>query len=157
MADLRELMRSLGHPEAVTHLQSGNIVFAGAGQHVPEARAEIEAGIASRFGFEVQVLIRTRAELARIVAANPLPAAAAEPSRYMVTFLDPSPTPEQIARLDPAEFLPDELQFGEGAVYAWYHGGLQSSKLTDAIWTRRLGVTATTRNWRTVTWLAGAG
>ena len=157
MADLRELMRSLGHPDAVTHLQSGNIVFASAGKGVAETRAEIESGIASRFGFDVRVLIRTHAELVGIVAANPLPAAAAEPSRFMVTFLDPSPTREQIARVDPSEFLPDELCFGEGAVYAWYHGGLLGSRLTDAIWTRRMGVTATTRNWRTVTWLAGAG
>ena len=157
MADLRELMRSLGHPDAITHLQSGNIVFDSAGKEVAKVRGELEAAIASRLGLEVRVLIRTRAELVRIVEANPLPAATAEPSRFMVTFLDPSPTAEQIAGVDPAEFLPDELRFGDGVAYAWYHQGIQASKLTDAVWSRRLGVLATTRNWRTVTWLAGAG
>lgn len=157
MADLRELLRSLGHPDAITHLQSGNIVFTNAGKKVAKVRGELEAGIASRFGLEVRVLIRTRAELVRIVAANPFPAAAADPTRFMVTFLDPSPTGEQIAGVDPTDFLPDELCFGEGVVYAWYHDRILARKLTDAVWTRQLGVTATTRNWRTVTWLAGAG
>ena len=156
MADLRELVGSLGHANVLTHLQSGNVVFSSPRRDVATLRGEFEAGIATRFGLDVRVLVRTHAELARVVATNPFPAAAADPARFLVTFLDPSPTPDRVALVDPAEFGPDEFRFGDGVVYVWYRGGILASKLTDAVWTRRLGVTATSRNWNTVTRLAGS-
>jgi len=156
MAELRELVTSLGHADVVTHLQSGNVVFSSRRHDVSKLRGEIEAGIASRFGLEVRVLIRTRGELARIVETNPLPGAAADPTHFRVTFLDPRPTSDQVALVDPSEFRPDEFRFGDGVVYVWYRGGILESKLTDAVWIRRLGVTATSRNWSTVTRLAGS-
>ena len=155
MAELRDLVTSLGHADVVTHLQSGNVVFSSRRHDLSKLKGEIEAGIASRFGLEVRVQIRTRGELARIVEANPLPGAAAGPARFLVTFLDPSPTSDRVGLVDPSEFRPDEFRFGDGVVYVWYRGGILESNLTDAVWTRRLGVTATSRNWNTVTRLAG--
>ena len=133
MADLRELVGSLGHGDVHTHLQSGNVIFSSGRLDVAKLRGEIEAGIASRFGLDVRVLVRTRAELARVVESNPLPGAAADPTRFLVTFLDPSPTPDRVALIDPAEFGPDEFRFGDGVVYAWYRGGILASKLTNTV------------------------
>jgi uncharacterized protein (DUF1697 family) len=36
-------------------------------------------------------------------------------------------------------------------IYAWYRAGLQASKLAGSSTERSLGVTATARNWSTIT------
>ncbi len=153
MSDLRELLEGLGYGEVRTHLQSGNAVFTAPGAHSPERLAgEIEDALAEQVGIAVKVLVRTRAEMERAIAANPLlETAAGEHSRLLVTFLSHAPDREAIAELAPAEFEPDVFAIGEREIYAWYPEGVRATKLSNAFWERRLGVVATGRNWRTVT------
>ncbi len=93
MAHLRELLLDLGYEDVCTHLQSGNAVFT-AGDVLPDVASQaIEGQLARSLGLGVRVLVRTAADLARVVHANPLPAAVAEPSRFLVTFLSAPPDP----------------------------------------------------------------
>lgn len=153
MADLRELLEGLGYGEVRTHLQSGNAVFAAPGTPSPEHLArEIEGALAERVGPAAKVLVRTRSELARAIAANPLlEMAAGDHSRLLVTFLSHAPDREIIAELAPAEFEPDVFAIGEREIYVWYPDGVRATKLSNAFWERRLDVVASGRNWRTVT------
>ena len=153
MADLRELLESLGHSEVSTLGQSGNAVFTSAPSAPDQIAPAIEAAILKRFDMKVSVLLRSAEELQRIVNENPLPEALAEPSRLQVAFLSETPSPERIASLSPADFEPDQFRFGERVIYAWYRTGILESKL-PYVWEKHLGVTATSRNWNTVTRLA---
>jgi uncharacterized protein (DUF1697 family) len=151
MSDLRDLVTGLGYTDVSTHLQSGNVVF-DAGATSPEAAArEIEAEIGRRLGMRVSVLVRTGDELAAVVKNNPMPERTAEPTKLLVAFLDQAPPPERMAEVDPAEFAPDEFQVAGREVYVWLPNGQQGAKLSNESWEKRLGVTATSRNWRTVT------
>jgi uncharacterized protein (DUF1697 family) len=151
MADLRALLAGIGYRDVVTHLQSGNACFT-SDRDSPEAVArEIEDRIAADLGLDVKVLVRTRDELAAVVENNPLPEVTSSPAKLHVAFLSASPPPQRRSAIDPEAFAPAEFRIGEREVYVWYPNGLGRSKLTNDVWERRLGVTATMRNWNSVT------
>jgi uncharacterized protein (DUF1697 family) len=154
MAQLRELLESLGHRDVRTHLRSGNAVFTAADDDAAGVGAGVERALRAELGFEVRVLLRSPAELEAIVSANPFPAAAATPQKLHVAFLSADPAPDGVAALDTATFAPDELLWGQRAVYLWYPDGVQGSRVGHADLQRLLGVDVTMRNWNTVTRLA---
>jgi len=151
MAHLRELLTGLGYGAVRTHLQSGNAVFT-AEDTLPERVAEeIERALVSELDLEARVLVRTRAELERVVAANPLLDVAGEHARLIVTFLSQTPDRAAVSELAPADFEPDVFALGEREIYVWYPDGVRVTRLSNAFWERRLQVIATGRNWNTVT------
>lgn len=150
MEDLREVLRSLGHTDVETYLQTGNAVFTTTRTDAAALAREIEDEIGRQLGSDAKVLVRTPAELAALVDANPFPRAVTEPSKLHVAFLSETPDAERVASIDPARFAPDEFRVGERAIYLWYPNGAGRTKLTNDLLERRLGVTATSRNWNTV-------
>ncbi len=71
MADLRQLVTSLGHADVATYIQSGNVVFTPpSGDSVMLSR-ELRAAIAETFGVDTSVIVLTSAELAEVLLANP--------------------------------------------------------------------------------------
>jgi uncharacterized protein (DUF1697 family) len=151
MADLRELVESLGHENVRTHILSGNVLFESRRRAVADLEDELERAIRKRCGFDVAVLIRTAEDLAEVVEHNPLPQATAEGARLFVLFLDRKPSRERLDEIDPDDFKPEEFAVGDRVIYAWFRQGLQGSKLAGALSDKRLGVTVTNRNWNTVT------
>ena len=151
MADLRELLDSLGHGDVRTHILSGNAIFTSGRRSAPRLEAEISAAIRERFGFDIAVLVRTRDELARVVDANPFAAAKDEPSHCFAIFLDRNPSKAKLDAFDPAAYAPDEIRLGDRVIYAWLPNGVQGSKVLGMLTDKRLGVTTTNRNWNTTT------
>ena len=151
MARLRELVRAAGYADADTYLQSGNVVFQGRG--AADAQ-RIEQLIAAEFGHRVDVQLRDRAELMRIVSSNPFDGVADDPSRQLVAFLSDAPDRARLQLLDEAAFLPDRFIAAEREVHIWCPNGVHGSRLTTDLLARRLGVGVTARNWRTVRALA---
>lgn len=154
MADLRATLESLGHEDVSTVLQSGNALFTSRRTNADQLARAIERAIEARLGMAIKVLVRTGPELARIVKANPLPEAATRPSRLHVAFLSAEPAAGRFESIDAARFEREVFRLGERALYVWYRDGAGNSKLTNALLERRLGVTATSRNWNTITKLA---
>lgn len=144
MAALRDLVASLGHEQVTTYVQSGNVVFAADGA-ADEVAAELEAALSARFGFEVPVIVRTRAELTRVAARHPFEHVQPDPVKLHVFFLAGDPDPARVAALRPESFAPDELVIDGREVYVHFPNGMGRSKLSFD-----LGTPATARNWRTV-------
>jgi len=71
MADLRTLFLNLGAEDVRTYVQSGNVVFTSAAASSAELTRAIEMRIRRDLGLSVTVLLRTKAQLAKIVAGNP--------------------------------------------------------------------------------------
>ena len=70
MADLRGLFDELGFGDVSTHLQSGNVLFEGKGS-ARQLETKLERAIGERLAPGVSVLLRTKAQLARVVTGNP--------------------------------------------------------------------------------------
>jgi len=148
MADLRELLAGHGHEDVRTHLQSGNVVLSSplTGRRLEQT---LERQLADGLGFDVEVLVRSRKQLADVVARDPLGKVAENPSRYLVTFLRSKPPAKVVRELATEDVAPEQLVIDGREVYAWHPEGVQRSKVNTLL-ARRLEVTATARNWNTV-------
>jgi uncharacterized protein (DUF1697 family) len=150
MPQLRDALTEAGFDGVKTYLQSGNVVFSSKGSAEQVAR-KCERLIAEEFGLDIPVVTRTRAQLAKVVERDPLGKVAVDPKRYQVSFLTAKLSAEVIRKLEAAA-VPSEQFVVEGReVYAWHPKGVARSKLWTLLAGKGLGVTATARNWTTVT------
>ncbi len=124
MADLRELMGELGYEDVRTVLASGNVVFTGP---KAKAREKIEAALADRYGFKVDVVLRTMKELHAVVDAEPYGKQVDNLSRYFVVFLPTKPNAAALEALQAQDFAPDSFQANGRELYAWCPEGMQDS------------------------------
>ena len=152
MPKLREALAAAGMKDVETYVQSGNVVVSSRKSPDNLAR-ETQRAIADEFGFDVDVVVRTRDELADVVKRNPLGDVADNPKRYQVSFLSEQPDPDVVADLAKLAHESERLVADGRELYAWHPEGVARSKLWAALAGKKLGVTATARNWTTVTTL----
>lgn len=150
MPALRELLSNAGFKDVSTYLQSGNVVLS-SNSAPDKVAAKCERLIAKEFGFEVAVVVRTRDELAEVVRRNPLRKVAKNPKRYQVVFLSKELKPEQIEELAERAAPSERFAAIGRELYGWHPEGIQRSRLWARLASKDLGVTATARNWTTVT------
>jgi uncharacterized protein (DUF1697 family) len=149
MGAVRELLGGLGYENVRTLLQSGNIVL-GSRASAEQVAGRLKEEISASVGFEVPVVVRSRDELAEIVARDPLGEVADSRKRYQVGFLSGEPDPDAIARAVAADLAPERFVHIEREIYTWHPQGIQRSKMARMLSEDRLGVTVTARNWNTV-------
>ena len=149
MQALRELLEAHDYGDVRTLLQSGNVVL-DSRLSPKQLEASLERQLADGLGFEVDVFVRTTAELAAVLERNPLAATATDPSRYLITFLRAAPSVELAARLAAVDLAPEQLAISGREIYSWHPGGVGRSELAKLLAERNLGVTATARNWNTI-------
>ncbi len=150
MPALREALEEAGFSDVVTYLQSGNVVLT-SGKPAKRVASAVERVLADRFDLDIQVLVRTRAQLAAIVERNPLGKIAIDPKRYQVTFLESAPKAEVLRKLNSVAANGERIEHVGRELYAWHPSGVGRSKLAVLLAGKGLGMTATARNWRTVT------
>ena len=73
MADLREVVTSLGHTEVATYIQSGNVVFTSKEADTMALAAALERAIAGALTVRPRVVVLSRNGLAQVIADNPFP------------------------------------------------------------------------------------
>jgi uncharacterized protein (DUF1697 family) len=154
MAGLRSLFSALGYEDVETYVQSGNVVFRTRTRKADEISTDIERGIAEEFGLDVAVLVRTPAELRKIVDGNPYLKDEPDPKKLQVLFLDRRPAAKAKSRLDPDRSPPDRYVLRGRELYLHRPEGSARSKLTIDYFERCLEARGTVRNWRTVKKLA---
>ena len=167
MADLREVVASLGHTGVSTYIQSGNVLFSTAEEDTAKLAAALESAIEDRFGIWSSVVVLSRDELARVLAANPYPD---EPNPRMVhvVFLNAELPESVLTRISAAESAAaakgsrDTVQVaGQAAGQALFlhtPDGFGTSELAQNVFKiiappkkSRPGLAATARNWATAT------
>jgi uncharacterized protein (DUF1697 family) len=148
MADVKTSCEALGLSDVRTHLQSGNVVF----QTSRSDRARLAKELEDAFAVDARVILRTAAEMRKVVAANPMPDEAERgPSHFIVVFLSDKPTAVAMQSLQDGYAGPEKMQLHGSELYIEYGAGMGTSKLTNALIERKLGVSGTARNWNTVT------
>jgi len=151
MAELRALLEDeLGFAGVRTLGQSGNVAFAASRTAEAKLVERLEAAVDARFGVPARVMVRTRAQLAAVVAGDPFGAAELDPASYLVGFCD---VPPGLLGLDAGALAPERVAVDERTLYLWLPDGTQRSPLMKALSRLDGGVAMTTRNWRTVTGL----
>jgi len=152
MPQLRELLGGAGFAGVQSYVQSGNVLL-DSPKSPPTVAKRVEQLIAQELGLDIAVVTRTRDELAEVVAHDPLGRWADDPKRYQVSFLAEKIAPETVDKLSGTVVKPERFAARGRELYAWHPAGVARSKLALALGGRGLGVTATARNWTTVTTL----
>jgi uncharacterized protein (DUF1697 family) len=149
MPALRDVLQAAGMENVLTYVQSGNVVLDSAAKPDALARA-CEDVIADGFGMDVGVVVRTRAELAKIVERNPLGDVAEQDKLYQVTFCSKKPAKAALAKVAERAVEGERLLAHGREIYAWFPHGVGRSKLAAQLSKQDLGVLTTARNWTTV-------
>jgi uncharacterized protein (DUF1697 family) len=151
MAQLRQVATECGFGAVRTYIQSGNLVFTSP-DPAAEVAGRLEAAVAAAGGPAPRVALRTRDELAAVVAGNPYQELATDPKQLHVAFLVEGAEPVPLDGLELDRFAPEALTVAGREVYLYLPGGIGRSALAEAL-TRPRSTDATVRNWRTVTTL----
>jgi uncharacterized protein (DUF1697 family) len=167
MAELQEVVTSLGHADVMTYIQSGNVLFTPrltdsrtVGQTDAAAlAAELERAIADGIGVRARAVVFSREELARCMSDNPYPGEM-NPKLLHAVFLPEVPGPGLAAWVADAERQVRAKGSRDGAqvlgrtVYLHTPDGYPRSELRRVL--ARAGgptsvpVAGTARNWATV-------
>jgi uncharacterized protein (DUF1697 family) len=124
MTDFKAICERAGCAKVRTYIASGNAVFESK-QAEADVKAALEARLEEYAGKPVRVLVRTRAEMAAVLKANPFPKAA--PNRTVAVFLDEPPPADAIERI--AGRNGEEVGLGRREIYVHYGERMAGSKL----------------------------
>jgi uncharacterized protein (DUF1697 family) len=164
MADLREVVTSLGHTGVTTYIQSGNVLFTTGSASTGELAAALESAITDRFGIRASVVVLSRDDLARILQDNPHPDEP-NPKLVHVVFLNGQPPAGLLDRIAAAQSAaaakgsPDTVTAIGPALFLHTPDGFGNSELAQSLFRiisppakeKRAGLAATARNWATAT------
>ena len=144
MTDLKALCEKLGFARVQTYIASGNVIFESRKSEGAVKKA-LETALQKYAGKSVGVLVRTAAELAKVVEGNPFPK---KPTKWTVAiFLDAKPPADTLSTLRGA--ADEEVRLGAREIYVHYGSGMGRSKLKIPA-----AVAGTARNMNTVAKLA---
>ena len=141
MADLRRVATDLGYGDVATYIQSGNLLLR-TGRRATQVARELASGIASLGGVAPEVTVRTRSELAEVVADNPFIRRGEDPARCHVLF-DDGPVSVPLGA-----HAPEEAVAAGREIYLFLPNGVGRSPLAKELTRATAG---TMRSWRTVT------
>jgi uncharacterized protein (DUF1697 family) len=102
MAELREVVASLGYTGVTTYIQSGNVLFTTSESDTGKLASALEAAITDAFGLWASVVVLTRDDLARILDRNPYPDEP-RPQFVHVVFLNAEPPADLVDKIKAAE------------------------------------------------------
>jgi uncharacterized protein (DUF1697 family) len=152
---LRKACEDIGLRDVRTYVQSGNIVFTSA-MSAPKLALMLKTTVDAQTRLPVTVVIRSVADMAKIVAGNPFPVQeGVDLAKLHVTFLDKAPVKPALDRLDALAGGRDQYRLAGREIYLHCPVNYGETKLSNTAIEKVLGVGATTRNWKTVTTLLG--
>ena len=143
MADVKAMCLDAGFTRVETYIASGNVVFESKG--AAKVKAELEARLAAYAKKPVGVVLRTAAEMAAVLKANPFPKA--EPKFTYAIFLDQRPPRDALEHA--VGQSDEEMRLGAREIFVHYPSGMGRSKLRIPA-----TKTGTARNMNTIAKLA---
>ncbi len=151
MADLKALMLKLGFSAVRTYIQSGNIIFQSAKTNKLAVAQIIEQAIMDEFGFDVPCIVLVADELEQLINRNPFnDEDEVKKEQLHLTFLKSIPNKDNKTRIETYDYSPDQFQIEEDKVFIYCEGKYHLTKLGNTFFEKQLGVSASTRTWKTV-------
>ncbi len=151
MEDLRAMCLKLGWQRPETYIQSGNLIVDAAGDP-QQVRRMLERELVARFGFVVDVVVRSAPNWETHVAANPFANEVAALGKLVHLYLSRDPLATRAADLLKDRARADEqiCIAGEALWINYGAPGVAGSKLTPSLIDKACGSPTTGRNWNSV-------
>lgn len=151
MPELCALAKRIGLTEVCSYINSGNLVFEAGKLKSAQVESVLEKSIVKRFGFHVDVIVRTSTQWNKYVAESPF--TKAEPSRAKILHLGLSKLPcnkDLPKELSKRATLGEKIKLVGNAIWVEFPEGVGKSKLTPVLFDKVAGSPVTLRNWNTV-------
>lgn len=150
MEALRQYFEMPGFKNVVTYIQSGNVLFDSKETDEDKLLAKIDRQLTKQLGYPVPVVLRSLEEIKEVVRKNPFKDEPAESARKLyVYFLSGAPDKASHALLDGYKSEGEDYKVIGREMY-FMAPAFGNTKLNNTVIERKLGVSATARNWATV-------
>ena len=147
MADLKDLLHSIGLQNVKTYIQSGNVVFQAKDINFSDVSFQIKNALEASHGFSPEILILRLEQFSTALSTNPFPEA--EPKTLHLFFLATVPQAPDLEKIDQLKQNGEKFALVDKVFYLYAPEGIGRSKLASKV-EKLLGVPTTARNWRTV-------
>jgi uncharacterized protein (DUF1697 family) len=134
MADLKASVEALGYGDVSTFIASGNVLFETAQRDAAKLESALEQALEKRFGLPIIVVVRSRAEFARVVKAIPADWIGNAGLRVNVAFLRRSRDGRTLAReLQPRDGVDELVATKSALIWATRRDALTRSGMQKLI------------------------
>jgi uncharacterized protein (DUF1697 family) len=148
MVELHELLAKSGFLNVKTYIQSGNVILQSSEKNTEHIELVIAEAIASHFGFEVSVLIKTINDLKRIFDDCHFPEEKKLKSYF--TILHDTPDKDLIKIASEKVYAGEEYKIINDCIYFFCEAGYGKAKFNLNFFEKKLETTATARNYNTM-------
>jgi uncharacterized protein (DUF1697 family) len=152
MADLRLLLLNAGLNEVTTYIQSGNIIFKSEKFNANTLEELISSKIKEKYKYNVKTLVVSKEYFEGVFQNNPFKnETAIDFKKVCATFLEKEPPKEAVLKVNELKAADEQLIFKGKTAYIYCPNGFGRTKLSNNNIENKLKVSATSRNWNTIT------
>lgn len=152
MEALKTTLEATGFTNVVTYIQSGNVFVETVEESGFGVGFKIKQEIFKTFGHEVPVIVIGKNDLELCFKNNPfLKQKDVDTKKLYVAFISKELSSSAINELKISQFKPDEAVIDGNRIFIKYDIGAGKTRLDQKYIEKKLNVTATIRNWNTVT------
>ncbi|PWH83507.1 DUF1697 domain-containing protein [Algibacter marinivivus] len=148
MAELRELLSKIGLKNVQTYIQSGNVIFQSSENDKEKLELKIHNTIKSHFGFEVPILVLLPQELKQIFNDSPFSEEEKMKSYFMMLYSKANT--DLVNEVSKLSYPNEYFEITDKCVYFYCSVGYGKAKCSNNFFERKLKVTATARNYKTM-------
>jgi uncharacterized protein (DUF1697 family) len=150
METLREMCVSLGFENVKTYINSGNVIFETVETDDILLSQKIESAIESTFALKIKVISRTLSDIENIIKNNPFDGQFENDKDLHVFFLDEDLSNEQCELLLSHANENEMFAIQSRTIFCLLRISILDSIVGKGFIDKKLKVSATARNWRTV-------
>ncbi len=154
METLREACAALGFGNVKTYINSGNLIFETEKSDDKKLAAEIEKAIEKEFALDIKVIVRTIAEIKDIIENNPFDGQFENDKDLHVFFLDEEFPTEKRQLLLANNNENEQFAVRNREIFCLLRVSVLDSLMGKDYIGKKLKISATARNWRTVNKIA---
>ena len=152
MDALKTSLESIGFTNVVTYIQSGNVFVETDDESAFGVGFKIKQEIFKTFGHDVPTIVIGKNDLELCFKNNPfLKEKEVDTKKLYVAFISKELQSTAINDLKISQFKPDEAVIDGNRIFIKYDIGAGKTRLDQKYIEKKLNVTATMRNWNTVT------
>ncbi|HVE60043.1 MAG TPA: DUF1697 domain-containing protein [Pyrinomonadaceae bacterium] len=150
METLREVCASIGFENVKTYINSGNVIFETAKNNNRKLAEKLEKAIEKEFALKIKVMVRSIAEIEEIVKNNPFDGQFENDKDLHVFFLDEELPAEKREQLLSNNNENEQYSVQNREIFCLLRISVLDSLMGKDYIGKKLKVSATARNWRTV-------
>jgi len=148
MAELRVALEKAGLKNVQTYIQSGNAIVKSS-MKSSEMEKLIHQVIKKDIGADIAVVAKTATQFGKIAENNPF--VGEDTKKIYFTLLAQKPESKIMKDFASSDYSPEKVSVVGDVVYTFYATKYRDSKFNNNFIERKLGVSATTRNFNTMT------